>query len=509
MPRTRSAYEKGPSPDGPRATRRGATIRRDRIGGHPTQRPLLRGLRIRAAVVLGLALLGAAFLVPLAEAASPPNILFIAIDDLNHWVGHLGRHPQTRTPHIDRLAASGVSFTRAYCAAPACSPSRAAVLSGLRPWTSGAYENPDDWKRGIDQTLLLNSHLARAGYRVYGAGKIFHGAADRGGHWDAYFDGIRTTPARHPSAADDGVGEIRFAPLAGDDEEMPDHAVVDWCLARLAERDDRPFFLACGLVKPHLPFSVPKKWFDRFPLESIELPPWNPADLDDVPAEGVSVARPEGPHADILKSGRWRDAVRAYLATIAFCDHQVGRLLAGLDSSGRADETIVVLWSDHGWSLGEKSHWKKFALWEEPTRSVLIWRAPGVTPGGGLCGRTVDLLSIYPTLCSLSGLAAPAHLEGPDLAPLLRTPDAEWTTPAITTNGRGSHAVRSEGWRYIRYAKGGEELYDERADPLEQVNLASRPEYDAVRRDLSRWLPEREAAKLPPRAGLRSRDSSR
>jgi arylsulfatase A-like enzyme len=504
MPRSLAQRETDPPPARVDAARARTAHHGRRRGGHPLRGPSLPSLRIRAAVALGVALLATC-----ADAASPPNILFVAIDDLNHWVGHLGRHPQARTPHIDRLAASGVTFSRAYCAAPACSPSRAAVLSGLRPWTTGAYENPDDWKRGIDQALLLNSHLARAGYRVCGAGKIYHGAADRGGHWDAYFDGAGRTPLRHPSATDDGVGEIRFAPLAGDDEEMPDHGVVDWCLARLAERDERPLFLACGLLKPHLPFSVPKKWFDRFPPESIQLPPWRPDDLDDVPAEGVWMARPDGPHADILASGRWKDAVRAYLATIAFCDHQVGRLLAGLDASGHADDTIVVLWSDHGWSLGEKSHWKKFALWEEPTRSVLIWRVPGVTPAGGVCSRTVDLLSIYPTLCSLAGFAPPPHLEGHDLAPLLRAPDAEWTTPAITTNGRGSHAVRSEGWRYIRYAWGGEELYDERADPLEHVNLASRPEYDAVCRDLARWLPTHEAPKLPARAGLRSRDSSR
>ena len=434
------------------------------------------------------------------RAGAAPNVLFVAIDDLNHWVGHLGRHPQARTPHIDRLAAEGVSFSRAYCTAAACNPSRASLMSGLRPSTTGCYGNGHDWRRGIPEDRLLNSHAARAGYRVYGAGKIYHGAADRGGHWDAYFDGELPTPPRHPSAVDDGVGTLRFAPLAGDDADMPDHAVVDWCLERMQEPGAGPFFIACGLVKPHLPFNVPKRWFDLFPLESIELPPWHPDDLDDVPAAGVSMADPDGDHAAILASGRWKEAVQAYLACCAFVDHQVGRLLDGLARSGHADDTIVVLWGDHGWSLGEKSHWRKFALWEEPTRTVLVWRVPGLTPPGRTCERTVDFLSIYPTLCDLTGIEPPADLEGRSLVPLLRDPAGDWPWPAVTTQGRGNHAVRDEGWRYIRYADGAEELYDERADPLERVNLAGRSTHAAEVARLAAFLPTTEAPELPRRA---------
>jgi choline-sulfatase len=438
-----------------------------------------------------------------ALAAEKPNVLLIAIDDLNHWVGYLGRNPQTRTPNIDRLAKSGVAFTNAYCTAPACNPSRASLMSGMRPSTTGCYVNGQNWRPGIDQDKLLNTQFFKAGYHVYGAGKIYHGAADRGGKWTDYFAGDKDTAKRHPDAKDDGVGGLRFYPLAGTDEDMPDYRVVSYGLKKLKEKSDQPFFLAIGLVKPHLPFAVPKKWFDMFPLESIELPPHHDDDLDDVPPAGVKMAGPKGDHARILKSGRWKEAVQAYLASIAFCDSQVGRLLDGLEASPYRDNTIVVLWSDHGWSLGEKSHWRKFALWEEPTRTVFVWQVPGVTKPGGTCGRTVDYTCIYPTLCELCGLKSPGHLEGHSIVPLLNDPQAAWQYPAITTHGFKNHTVRTEDWRYIHYAIGDEELYDEAADPLEYKNLAQKSKYAARKAELAKWLPKANAPDLPMNRSLR------
>jgi arylsulfatase A-like enzyme len=438
-------------------------------------------------------------------ASEKPNVLFIAIDDLNHWVGHLGRNSQTKTPNIDRLASHGVTFTSAYCMAPACNPSRAALMSGQRPSTTGCYHNDQDWRRGTSEDKLLNSHFARAGYRVYGAGKIYHGARDRGGDWTDYFNGGGRTQ-RHPSAKDTGVDGIRFYPLANRDEQMPDYKVVSYALEKLKDKSDSPFFLAIGLVKPHMPFSVPKKWFDKFPLDSIELPPHRDDDLDDVPPAGVKMARPNGDHARIVESGRWKEAVQAYLATIAFCDAQVGRLLDGLEASPHRDNTIVVLWSDHGWSLGEKSHWRKFALWEEPTRSVFIWKAPGVTRARGVCRRPVDYSSVYPTLCELTGLPMPDHLDGRSIMPLLQEPEADWPLPAITTHGRNNHAVRYENWRYIRYANGDEELYDVAVDPFEYRNLAQRPAHADRKAELAKWLPTSNARNLPPRREGRKRN---
>jgi arylsulfatase A-like enzyme len=441
-----------------------------------------------------------------AADAKKPNVLFIAIDDLNHWVGHLGRHPQTKTPNIDRLAKLGVTFTKAYCTAPACNPSRASLMSGLRPNSTGCYNNSQPWHPAISDNKLLNTHFAQNGYRVYGAGKIYH-SSERGGMWTDYHTGggkdggAKKALTLHPSAKDDGVGGIKFGPLANADEDMPDYSTVSYCLGKMAEKSDRPFFIACGFVKPHMPFSVPKKWFDMFPLETIQLPPWREDDLADVPPAGVRMAKPEGDHAAILKSDRWKEAVQAYLATIAFCDAQIGRLLDGWEKSPQRDNTVICLWSDHGWSLGEKSHWRKFALWEEPTRTVFIWKAPGVTPANAACDRPVDYVSVFPTLCSLTGLPKPAHLEGHDITSLLKNPKAAWEHPAITTHGRMNHAIRTEGWRYIRYADGSEELYNEQTDPLEYTNLATDPQYASTKQELAKALPTVDAKDLPAGRG--------
>ena len=435
---------------------------------------------------------------PAGQSSPKPNVLFIAIDDLNHWVGHLHRNLQTRTPQIDRLAAMGVTFTRANCAAPACNPSRAALMSGLRPSTSGVYDNGQDWKPVVPKKLTLTTQFLQAGYQVFGAGKIYHGSAHRAGEWTEYFTSSGGGKLkRHPSAPDDGVGGIKFCPLANDDQDMPDYKVVNYALDKLQAAHDKPFFLAVGLVKPHMPFSVPKKYFDQFPLDGIELPPHRDDDLSDVPPGGIKMARPSGDHAQILASGRWKEAVQAYLATIAFCDAMVGRLLDGLEQSPHRDNTIVVFWGDHGWHLGEKQHWRKFALWEEAARAPLIWVVPGLTRPGGVCERPVDFMSIYPTLCDLSGIAIPEHVEGPSIRPLLAEPAAPWNRAALTTFHRNNHSLRSERWRYIRYADGGEELYDHDADPYEWTNLAGAAEHEQVKAELARWLPKINREELP------------
>jgi arylsulfatase A-like enzyme len=226
-----------------------------------------------------------------------------------------------------------------------------------------------------------------------------------------------------------------------------------------------------------------------FPLDKIELPPVQANDLADVPAAGIKMARPQGDHAAMLKSGRWKEAVQAYLAAIAYTDMNIGRVLEALDQSPYRDNTIIVFWGDHGWHLGEKEHWRKFALWEEATRAPFIWVAPGVTKPG-VCNRTVDFMSIYPTLCDLCGLSTPKHVEGVSIKSLLADPKAAWDRPALTTHGYQNHAIRTEKWRYIRYADGSEELYDEAKDPYEWTNLAGKPEFGSVKADLARHLPK-------------------
>lgn len=431
-----------------------------------------------------------------AAETKKPNVLFIAVDDLNHWVGHLGRNKQTKTPNIDRLAKLGVTFTRAYCAAPVCNPSRAALMSGLRPGSTGVYANGQDWKSVIDKEQTLTTQFLKAGYSVFGSGKIYHANAHRAGEWTDYLVGGKGKLTAHPDAKNDGVGGIKFRPLTND-SRLPDENIIDYGIKQLGAKHEKPFFLAVGLHKPHMPWDVPRKYYDLFPLDKIELPPTIKDDLKDVPPAGVKMAKPKGDHAEMVKSGRWKEAVQGYLAAIAYCDAQIGRLLDAFDKSPHKDNTVIVFWGDHGWHLGEKEHWRKFALWEEATRMPYIWVAPGVAKPGGVCDRTVDLMSVYPTLCSLCGLERPKHVQGEDIKPLLLDPKAKWDKPGITTYHRNNHAVRTERWRYIRYADGGEELYDHDSDEYEWTNLAGEKKHAEVKAELIKLLPKENKPELP------------
>jgi arylsulfatase A-like enzyme/phosphodiesterase/alkaline phosphatase D-like protein len=426
-----------------------------------------------------------------AEETEPPNVLFIAVDDLNAWVTHLGANPQAKTPNIDRLAKMGTTFSQAYCAVPACNPARAALMTGQRPWTTGCYMNSDPWKGYTTEGLGLSAQFKNAGYHVAGCGKIYHSQTFFESEWSEYMD------SKLYSLNGEGVKKYQgyHQPLPHDlkDDDLGDWHMVDWCIEQLNKKHDKPLFLACGLYKPHLPFAVPRKYYEMFPRDQIQLPPHREDDLDDVPAAGVKMANPNGDHAKFLKSDRWKDAVQSYLATCAYTDMNIGRLLDGLAKSPYAKNTIIVLWGDHGWSFGEKSHWRKFALWEEPTRAPLIWVAPGVTKPGTVCARAVDFMTIYPTLCELTGVKTPKHVEGPSAISLLRDPASAWSHPAITTHGYKNHAVRTDTHRYIQYADGSEELYDHTTDPNEWSNIAPKPETAALIQTLKAHLPTMNA----------------
>ena len=431
-----------------------------------------------------------------ARAADPPkpNVLFVAIDDLRDWVGYLG-DKQAKTPNLDRLAARGLHFTRSYCAAPVCNPSRTALMSGLRPGSTGVYENNADWRTTpAAKVTHLTQVFKAAGYYVAGSGKIYHGGypppAD---YWHEFARaGEEVEPKGKKGGKDDGwgFGNFQIGPTSGGDSSLPDHQIVDYALKQLAKKHDKPFFLACGVHKPHLPWRVPKKYFDLYPLDQIKLPEVKANELEGVPPAGVRMAKPDGDHKTITDAGKWKECVQAYLATISYCDAEIGRLIDGFDKSAYHDNTIVVLWSDHGWHLGEKFHWRKFALWEQATRSPLIYVVPGLTKPGTVCHRTIDFMTMYPTLCDLCGLKTPEHVQGKSIRPLLADPNAPWDEPAVTTYLFGNHAVRSEKWRYIRYANGDEELYDHDADPREWKNLAGESKFADVKRDLARWFPK-------------------
>ncbi|HOX01256.1 MAG TPA: sulfatase [Candidatus Paceibacterota bacterium] len=474
-------------------------------------------LRLAAAFLAGAALTAAAGSPSSSGPAMSPNVLFIAVDDLNHWVGYLGRNPQTLTPHMDRLARRGVWFTRSYCAAPVCNPSRAALMSGLRPGSTGVYDNQENFAPVIPEAITLTTQFRKAGYYVCGAGKIYHSSVYRPGEWDDWFRSARGAGREEDGAPETQVqaGKLPITPLNCGDDDMPDARFVRYAIEQLNRKHDRPFFIACGLTKPHLPWSVPKQYYERFPIEQIELPPCREDDLEDLPPIALRFALSSGDHAAILAQGgtnTWKQAIRAYLATISFCDTMVGRLLDAYDRSPERDRTILCFWSDHGWHLGEKQHWRKFALWEESTRAPFIWIVPGLTPADGRCDRTVDFMSIYPTLMDLCGIPTPAHVQGRSLRTLLANPKAPWDAPAITTYRQNNHSIRTELWRYTRYADGGQELYDETADPYEWVNLARKEGASAptIQR-LSSWLPAENKPPAPssPNPAARPRRANR
>ena len=433
----------------------------------------------------------------------PPNVLFISVDDLGDWIEPLGGHPQARTPNIDTLAKRGVSFLQAHAAAPLCNPSRAALLTGVAPHKSGVYENSGVAAPKWADVVHLPEAFKRAGYWAGGSGKIYHADRNRASSWDEYWPSVkkdRPANAMPKRASRQRIGErVEWGPLDIDTPQTSDGQVSAWVAAKLREPHAKPFFLAYGLFRPHRPWHVPKKYFDLFPLESVVLPKVKDDDLADVPEAGRLIAHDHPTHRLALESGKWRAAVQGYLAAISFADDLVGTVMTALDESGRADSTIVVLFGDHGWHLGEKEHWNKRTLWEEATRVPLVIYAPSGTPGlsagtraGKRAKQPVNLLDVYPTLLELAGLPAREHLDGRSLVPLLGEAEPSWP-PTVTTHLPGNHAVRSEHLRYIRYSDGSEELYDHRKDPMEWTNLASDAKYARDKEALKAHLPETSA----------------
>ncbi|MGE3779236.1 MAG: sulfatase, partial [Pirellulaceae bacterium] len=343
--------------------------------------------------------------------------------------------------------------------------------------------------------VTLAQHFMQAGYIVRAGGKIFHNSFNDLRSWQHYEP---TGRFGHPKQrALEGTSHFDWGAMTGGDDEMGDTHVVDWAIDFLKQPHDKPFFLATGMIRPHLPFYAPQKYFDLYPLASVRRPEVKSDDLADVPPAGVKMARPDGDHKTVVEAGEWEHAVQSYLACISYVDGQIGRLIEALDKSPHANNTIVILWSDHGWHLGEKEHWRKFALWEEATRVTMMAVVPGMTHANQRCDRTVSLLDIYPTLVEVCGLPPREGLEGRSLASLLRDPASPREEPAITTHGKDNHAVRSERWRYIRYADGSEELYDHDADPREWTNVAGEPSYAPAKAQLAKWLPQVNAPDAP------------
>ena len=427
------------------------------------------------------------------SATGRKNVLFLVVDDLNTWLlGDTNRYAgKVVAPNIRRLADSGVLFDRAYTASPVCCPSRTAMLSGVSPWKSGLYHNGLQAAKSpaLQKATAFPEVFKKAGYYIASYGKISHGWGPRDA-WDDRLPHKRDPVPPNAPLTPVGRGEQDWGVTHLPEEKMHDTEYADAAIKQLQRKHDKPFFLACGLFHPHMPWYVPKKYFDMFPMDQVTTPKYLPNDLDDVPPLGQALTKGKSKFvASVLKAGLHKSAVQAYLATTAYSDAQMGRVLDALDKSPYRDNTIVVLISDHGFHLGEKSHWQKATLWEEATHCLLTARVPGMTKAGGKCERFVSLQDIYPTLMELCGLKPPATPDGRSLVPLLKAPKAQWPSTAVTALADRYVTIRTESFRYIRYRDGQEELYNCSKDPREWTNEIKNPKYAATIEKLRASVP--------------------
>lgn len=442
-------------------------------------------------------------------SSKTPNVLFIAVDDLNNWLGCMDGHPNTKTPNLDELASNGVLFTRAYCQAPLCGPSRASLMSGLRPSTTGIYGMIDDDKIRSENPLtkdiiFLPEYFRNQGYHTMGIGKLFHehapdGVFDESG---GRYPGFGPLPEERfvwdgKGTAGEGYGKTStdWGAFPEADSLMPDHHSADWVIERLNRTYDRPFFLGVGFLRPHVPWYVPQKWFDMHPVEELEMTPYQENDLDDIPEVGLKINDlPMMPTTQwAIENKQWANIIQAYLASVSFVDYEVGRVLQALEKSEYGENTVIVLWSDHGYRLGEKGTFAKHALWEEATNAPLMFAGAGL-PKGKVIEEPAEMLSIYPTLLELCGLPVYERNEGKSLVDLMKKNDVnDAEHVAITTYGMRNHAVRSSQFRYIQYEDGGEELYDHLVDFNEWFNEALNPQYINDKEKLKLRLPKENA----------------
>lgn len=463
---------------------------------------------IRLLLLLPICLLLSCTATKQSNSTQHPNILFIAIDDMNDWVGVLGGHPQAYTPHIDQLAERGVLFTNAHTPAPACSPCRNALLYGKEPSRTGLYPFYDRGKmdsRFFAQNKSLMQRFMQHGYGVYGAGKVHHGEMGEESitqfvpqeYTENHNAFLRTLPDPVVDSLD-GVGKKTFGKMCGRPSLSPLEDHIDYNISTFGEEvlqrtHEQPFFLALGFIKPHLPFVAPKQYFDLFPLDSIQSPPIKDDDLADIPWAGRSNANLNDDYRYRSRE-EWPAWIRAYLACNAYTDDNVGRVIQALDASPYKDNTIIVLWSDHGYHFGEKRSHRKFSLWEEATRVPLIIIDPRYpTSAGKRCATPVSLIDLFPTLLESTGIAIPNDTDGSNLSPLLADPSSVDAEPALTTWGRGNYSLRSSRWRYTRYFDGTEEFYDHQSDPNEWTNLAAQEAYQSEKERLQAFFPQAEA----------------
>ena len=431
-------------------------------------------------------------------SADAPNVLFIALDDCNDWLGFLNNHPGTHTPNLDALADESLVFSNAYCTAPMCLPARTSVMFGRTPYETGVYDHAE--ASDVRYAALARSSPSlvddfwAAGYDVVGGGKLFGDTQrsrwtqfrqtrpdEQDPNWLSPFDGQPIGPRSR--------GPIDFGPSGHTTDEEPDGSTGAWVRQQLVAPRSRPLFLGYGLISTHVAWRVPQRFFDLHPIDEVVAPALRPDDLNDLGPAGTSLIEPRTVET-LQETGVLAEAVQAYQAAISYADDRVGMVLDALSSTPRGDDTIVVVWSDHGFHLGEKMHWHKFTLWERATRVPMLFRVPGQFRAGGTFDRPVSALDIGPSLAEWSGVAVNGGHSGRSLVPAVDRPELADERPPVTTWLPGNHTVRRGSWRFIRYRTGETELYDHRDDPDEYINLAGRAEHAAIERELARFLPD-------------------
>ena len=439
-------------------------------------------------------LLSLAPLVPqLSAAEERMNVLVLIADDLNTWILEKPERYSGKViaPNIQKLGESGLVFSNAFTSSPFCVPSRTSIWSGISPHKSGIYHNQTSVgaSEPLKKAISLFEVFKKTGYSVYGYGKITHGW-NGNNVWDDK-QGHKRDP--HPPGSPIqpvGAGEQDWGPIHLSEEEMNDTQGADKTIAILQQKHEKPFFLTYGTFNPHMAWFVPQKYFDMFPLDEVQVPELNPNDFDDIPPLANEVVGGKRKFTQsVLEAGLHKSAVQAYLATTAYVDAQHGRVLDALEKSPYRDNTIVIFLSDHGFHLAEKDHWQKGTLWEEATNSMLMFRVPGMTQPGGVSTRCVSLQDFYPTLVELCGIQKPSHVDGQSLTPLLKDPQAEWPSTAISYLYDQYASILTEKFRYIRYKAGQHELYDREKDPHEWINEVNNPDYAKVVQELNHRLP--------------------
>ncbi|MCA9055358.1 MAG: sulfatase [Planctomycetaceae bacterium] len=453
-----------------------------------------------------------------ARADAPRlNVLFIAIDDLGNVLGRT-RPPGLKTPHLDALAERGTFFERAYCQIPLCNPSRASVLTGRRPDATTVWDLDRHFREQLPEVVTLPQRFRQQGYHAARVGKIYHYDVPRGigtsglddeASWDQVVNPkgrdvddelqiTNPTPLRPVSAA------MCWLAADGNDEEQTDGMIATAAIDLLAQLRDRPFFLGVGFFRPHTPYVAPRKYFDMYPLETIPLPDVPADDRDDIPPAAIphNIPLPDyGIGEEDLKH-----SLQAYLASVSFVDAQIGRVLDALDRLNLTNTTLVVLWSDHGYHLGEHHLWQKRTLYDPSARAPVIIAVPGAKSRGVACQRVVEFIDLYPTTVDIALGDVPNNVDGRSLRPLLDDPQAEWDGVACTQILRPGNdspimgrSITSDRWRYIEWSAGadGRELYDQQSDPGELHNVAENPAHADVIQRLRKQMRPRALGTTP------------